>query len=893
MRARAARFADEWEGETYEKGESQSFWTDFLDVFGVSRRRAGGFFERAVKLRGGKHGFIDMLLPGRLLAEQKSAGRDLTKATGQALSYLDGLDDHDLPELVVASDFATFQVLDLETRATTSFTLAQLPDYVETFGVLFGKKAVTVEEQSPVNREAAELMAELYLQLEASGYSGHKLQMFMVRLMFCNFADDSHIFPRKAFEKYIRNRTHVDGTDLGPRLGKLFEVLRTRPEDRAKTLDEDLAAFPYINGGLFNEPIPVPDFDAVMRIKLLATAKPDWSGVSPAIFGAMFQGVMDPETRHELGAHYTSEENILRVIKPLFLDDLYLEFEKAKDNKKQREAFHDKLASLQLLDPACGCGNFLVIAYRELRRLEHRVVKAGLRNTTLADLDELLRVRVEQFHGIEIEEFPALIANTALWLTDHQMNREAGRDMGVPYNRIPLTDGANIVHANALTTSWADVVDPTKISYIIGNPPFLGSRKMDATQKKELRAVAKGFKEAGFLDFVTGWYILASRFMDENPAIETAFVSTNSLSQGEQPGILWEPLYRAGNHITFAHRTFRWTNNAKGVAQVHCVVVGFARKPRKTVQLFEYPEGGDQEPVLRLVDALSPYLIPGGEYVVRNRHTQISGMPEMAFGNMPADGGNLIIKTREERDELITKYPETEAWVHPFPGAEEFINGGERWCLWLEGVTPGQMKAVPPVYERVKANRETRAQSSRPHLADTPHLFAQRTQSPEKSFLLIPSVSSERRPYVPMGFFEPGTVASNLCLVVEDAEPWLFALMTSQMHMDWLRTVGGRLESRYRYSKDVVYNNFVFPPLDVTAKARLGELAEAILDARAVFATDTLADLYDPVAMPAALREAHRQLDTFVDGLYRSSPFADAEERVAHLLHLHAEAAAA
>lgn len=887
IQARAAAFAEEWAGETYEKGESQSFWAAFLEVFGINRRRAGGYFEYAVKLDGGRRGFIDMFLPGRLLAEQKSAGRDLNVARTQAFEYLDGLDDHDLPQAVVLSDFASFQHVNLDTRVVTEFTLEDLPKHVRLFGPLIEQQSTKAEEASPVNRQAAERMAELHNALETAGYVGHKLELFLVRLVFCLFSEDAGIFEPKQFRDYVRHRTSEDGTDVGPRLSKLFEVLNTPHDQRSKNIDEDLARFPYVNGGLFAEVTAAPDFDANMRFALLLASQPDWRKVSPAIFGAMFQGVMDGDARHNLGAHYTSEENILRVIKPLFLDDLYTEFEQAR-RSRQSDArlaeFHDRIAALNFLDPACGSGNFLIVAYRELRRLEMKVLEAKAKHSTMVFLPTDFRVRVEQFYGIEIDEFPAQIARTAMWLTDHQMNTEAAQKIGHDYSRLPLTEGAHIVNANALTTDWSSVIDAHELNFIFGNPPFLGSRTMDKAQKAELKAVATGYPQSGFLDFVTGWYILADRMMEANPAIQTAFVSTNSISQGEQPGILWPRLYQRGNHITFAHRTFRWTNAARGVAAVHCVIVGFARTKRQPAQLFDYPDIAG-EPVLDLVQSISPYLIAGGEFVVSNRQEQISGAPRMAFGNMPADGGHLLLLPHE-RHELLVSEPEASKWILPYIGAKEFLQGTERFTLWLRGISPAQLRAMPRVAARIAATREVRAASARPGLADIPHLFAQITQSPDTTVLAIPRVSSERRPYVPMQFFGPGNVIADSCLAIEGATEDLFAVLTSAMHNDWLRTVGGRLESRLRYSKDVVYNNFVLPSLSDAERARLVELGRAVLDARALYPDSTLADLYDPVVMPIELRNAHAAIDAYVDRLYIPEGFGSADERVAHLLAL-------
>lgn len=901
--ARAEKFAIEWADASYEKGESQTFWTELLEVFGVNRKRAGGYFEYAVKLAGKKYGFIDMFLPGKLLIEQKSAGRDLGTAQGQALGYLDGLVDYDLPTAIVACDFQSFQILDLSTREVTTFALSDLHKHVRDFAVLVDETPQKYEEQNPVNREAAERMAALHNVLADAGYVGHKLEVLLVRLVFCLFAEDSAIFEANQFKNFVRNRTHDDGTDLGPRLSKLFEVLNTPLHERSSMLDEDIGAFPYINGGLFAEITVAADFDATLRLTLLQASKPDWSKVSPAIFGAMFQGVMDDKKRHDIGAHYTSEENILRVIKPLFLDDLYAEFEplagrrtrtmqekpedpRMRDRRLSRlNEFHEKIANLDFLDPACGCGNFLVIAYRELRRLEHRVVAAMSEGTTLVDVRELLRVRVEQFHGIEIEEFPALIARTALWLTDHQMNREASAQLGMHYTRLPLSDGGDIHWSNALTKPWIDMFNPAQIDYIMGNPPFNGSRTMEKSQKAEVRTIAKGLKQAGFLDYVTAWYLLADRFLARNPNIEVAFVSTNSISQGEQPAIFWPKLFNDGVHINFAHRTFRWSNGASGQAHVYCVIIGFARKSRAQKQIFDYPDIKG-EPILQLVDSINPYLVEGDEYVVSNRQTQISGQLNMAFGNMAADGGRLLF-TAAQRDEFLKNEPAAEKWMKPCWDANALIQRQPRYCLWLVGISPSELKALPAVYKRVAETQIIRANSSRPALASIPHLFAQVTQLPDHRFLLIPCHSSESRRYIPMGFFEEGNVCTNACVAIQDASLSLFAILTSEMHMDWMRLVGGRLEGRYRYSKDVVYNNFVFPKLTTEQTDELERLGQAVLDARDMYSGESLAVLYDDVLMPHELSKAHAAIDAYVDHLYRDEPFKGWDDRVKMLLNLH------
>ena len=574
IRSRAAAFAAEWAGETYEKGESQTFWSKLLEVYGIDRRRVGGVFELSTKKLSGERGFVDLFWPGKLIVEQKSAGRNLDDAAKQANDYLLAMPEADLPEAIVVCDFATFRVYNLITRETVEFGLANLPRHVQVLGFLVGETSKHVAEEDPVNRRAAEAMATLHNSLEANRFTGRDLELLLVRLVFCLFADDALIFEPGIFQEYVKRRTNVDGTDLGSRLVRLFGVLNTPVEDRQPTLEEELRAFPYVNGGLFAEPIGFPDFTAKMRWDLLATCGLNWSGVSPAIFGSMFQGVMDAAERRNLGAHYTSERNILRVIKPLFLDDLYAELDRVRSNRKELARFHEKLAGLNFLDPACGCGNFLVITYREL-----------------------LRVDVDQMHGVEIEAFPALVAQTALWLTDHQMNLEASAMLGQTYTRLPLAASANVVRGNALTLDWEEVAAPERLTYILGNPPFNGSRTMSAGQKAELRAVAAGIREAGFLDFVTGWYLKAVRYIERNPAIRVAFVSTNSITQGEQVGILWDELLAKGAKIHFGHRTFKWSNEGRGVAAVYCVIVGWGlRTTRRRSSTTTRTSGVSQSP---------------------------------------------------------------------------------------------------------------------------------------------------------------------------------------------------------------------------------------------------------------------------------------------------------
>lgn len=886
---RAVEFASKWAGETYEKGESQSFWSDFLNVYGVDRKRHGAFFEYAIKKNGGAQGFIDMFWPGKLLAEQKSAGRDLGKANVQAFDYLHNMPDHDLPQAIVVSDFINFQLIDPKTNERSEFMLANFPKHVKEFAFLIEEKNEHLAEEDPVNRKAAEAMANLHNKLREDNYTGHELELLLVRLVFCMFADDSGIFERGTFEKYIAERTNIDGSDLGPRLGKVFEVLNTSTDKRQGSLDEDLVGLPYVNGGLFAEYTRMPDFTYKMREELLNAMKLDWGKVSPAIFGSMFQGVMDEKQRRNLGAHYTSEKNILKVIKPLFLDDLYDEFAAIRHNKKKLAEFHDKLASLTFLDPACGCGNFLVITYRELRRLEHKVLEATYgKQTLLTDVTDNIKVNVDQMYGIEIEEFPALIAQTALWLTDHQMNNEASQQFGHHYARLPLTTSATIANVNALTTDWNDVIPARNLSYIISNPPFLGHHLQTTEQKTEMVSALHDITGAGVMDFVSAWYMKATEFMRQNPAIQSALVSTNSITQGEQVSILWDYLLEQGVHINFAHRTFKWKNDARGVAAVYCVIIGFGLISKSHKRLFDYPEiKGD--PIEQSAKNINPYLVAAPSVIIANRSRPLCDVPKMMYGSKPTDGGHFLLTDDEYRD-FIAQEPQARDVIKPFISAKEFLHGQKRWVIWLVDVSPAELRNMPLIMQRIQQVKAFRLSSKASTTREYPHhtLFRQVTQSPG-DYVLIPAHSSENRQYIPMGFFSKDDIAGNSCFAVVNASLYHFGVLMSNMHMAWVNAVCGRLKSDYRYSKDVVYNNFIWPEVTDAQKAEIEKLVQAVLDARAEFPGSSLADLYDPLTMPLKLAKAHKALDRAVDKIYRKESFESDTDRVALLFQKYRE----
>ena len=900
VRARAAAFAEEWKAAAYEKGETQSFYNAFFQVFGVKRRSVARYEAHVAKLDH-RSGFIDLFWPGVLIVEQKSAGRDLRAAYAQAGEYVDALAERERPRYLLVSDFQTFQLYDLDEGDTVAFPLAELPGHVEAFGFILGVQRRTFRDQDPVNIKAAELMGSLHDQLAAAGHGGHDLERFLVRIVFCLFADDTGIFePRDSFTELMETRTSEDGADLGQWLAQLFQVLDTPAQERPTTLDEDLARFPYINGDLFAGALPMVSCNAAMRSALVDACRFDWSQVSPAIFGALFQSVMDPAQRRAQGAHYTTEKNILKVIEPLFMDDLRAEFERLqarKDSRRQTalRQFQKKLGGLTFFDPACGCGNFLIIAYRELRLLEIDVLKAlyprdrdgsRQREGWAADLSQL---NVDQFYGIELGEFPARIAETALWMMDHIMNNRLSLEFGQTFVRIPLETSPHIVHGDALDLDWRELLPAEDCSFVFVNPPFVGQSYQSKEQREQMRKLTNPHGKRGSpLDYVGAWFLKAAGY--GTGAMGISFVATNSLTQGEQVALLWPRLFASGLEIAFAHRTFAWGSDARGKAHVHVVILGFDRQenghPDK--RLFSYPDLNG-EPEESRHAALSPYLFDASSLadphlVVTDSARPLSPRPVMQEGVRPNDGGHFIFSDQGRQD-FLKKEPNAERFFRPFIGAREHINGLLRWILFLEEVEPETLRTMPLSVERIRRVRTVRLASKRAatvKLADTPTRLEGRS-IPTAPFLVVPEVSSERRDYVPIGWLEPPVIPSNLVRVLQNATLADFALLTSAMHMAWLRHIGGRLESRYRYSIGLIYNTFPLPPKEANL-SKLESLAQAVLDARAAHPGSTLADLYDPDTMPPNLRRAHQGLDRAVDRLYRRTGFVSERERVEHLL---------
>jgi hypothetical protein len=888
IKDRALKFSKEWADTSNEEADAKPFLVEFFNVFGITSKRVSTFEHRVKKLDD-KDGYIDLLWKGTILIEMKSRGKNLDKAFEQAKDYLHGLKEHELPKYILISDFENFRLHDLEETKTIEFKLNDLVNNVQHFGYLLGYQKKVYKEQDPANIKAAELMGKLHDRLEEIGYTGHPLEVYLVRLLFCLFAEDTTIFEKQQFQEYIEQRTNIDGSDLAAKLQELFQVLNTPKDKRFKNLDEQLADFPYVNGKLFEENLPTASFDSKMRQALLDCTYIDWSKISPAIFGSMFQSVMNPKERRNLGAHYTSETNILKLIKPLFLDELWKEFENIKDNKNKLVEFHRKISTYKFLDPACGCGNFLIITYRELRLLELEILRA-LNNSgqRVIDVSSIILIDVDQFYGIEYEEFPARIAEVAMWLIDHQMNMLISNEFGQYFVRLPLKKAAQIHHGNALRTDWESIVSKNELSFIIGNPPFLGKKEQNANQKSDMDFVFGSIKGSGVLDYVTAWYIKAAQLI-QNTKIKVAFVSTNSISQGEQVGILWNILFSKYNvKIHFAHQTFNWTNEARGKAAVHCIIVGFANYDTNNKSIFEY-ENIKAEPHEIKAKNINPFLVEGKDITVENRKSPICNVPEIVYGSFALDDGNYTI-SEDERNEIILANGNSERLIKPFIGGRELLHSEKRYCLWLADAEPSEIINNQLIKERVELVKKWRSNSERGNtkkLADTPTLFAE-VRQPKSNYLAFPTVSSVNRKYIPIAFLSPEIIASNQLYVLPNATLYNFGILTSIMHMAWIKYICGRLKSDYRYSASIVYNNYPWPenPQEKQVKA-VESAAQKVLEVRQQFSNSSLAQLYDPIAMPPALAKAHNELDKAVDLAYRPQAFTSEANRMEFLFGLY------
>ena len=933
IRTLLTKFLAEHEDYNYEKGQSQVFWSDFFHCFGVPAYVYGLWFENTIDRK-----FIDAFYPKHFIIEQKSEGRNLDDAYSQAIDYAGRLPMDKIPLFIIVSDFKQFRIKNLQTSEVFEFNYNELNNYIPLWKQIFGEKKAFVEEIS-VNIEAGDIMADLHDALKASGYTGKDLEMLLVRLLFCLFADDTGIFDKDIFQDEV---THSPAKLLGGHLSQIFSLLNS--DVRSSVLDEGLAKFPYVNGGLFERTIAQVSFDEKMKDLLVKACSFNWATISPIIFGSIFQHAMDEKERRNFGTHFTTIENIKKVIDPLFIKNLNSEFatilekHRGKNRTTKLQTLMQKIGNLVIFDPACGCGNFLSVAYKELRILENKILKQAHKGGSFDDVSTLIRVKISNFYGVEIDEFSSYVARVSMWLTEQQMFMDLANRFGTYKAKLPLDDEANIVCGNSLSLDWnIDVLRDITPDYIVGNPPFVGKQFQTKEQKEDIMAIFPSNPKAKSLDYVCCWHKKASNFLHQLKKLEilalqnkekayktipiefsentaqieslaqieklkkgkntkVAFVSTNSICQGEQTAILWKDLFNNGVKIDFAHQTFKWTTEIKGGAAVYVIVVGFSidddddnddKKKKKDKLLFIYD---DPTKVLDYreipVSTINAYLVEGVNVIIESRSTPLCDVSELIFGTMPIDNGNFLF-TEEEKNEFLNKEPLAEKWFRDTIGAREFINNIPRYCLWLEGISPNELNALPLVKARVEAVRQFRSASAdkgtREKLSQYPTQFRDDHTSHNK-VIAIPGVSSENRDYIPIDFAKENTVVLNSMLVIHSESTQLFAILTSRMHMAWMRTVCGRLKGDYRYSKDIVYNNFPFITLDDTQKGQLMELADAILMARSVYPDSSLADLYNPTTMPPSLRKAHTKLDNYVDKLYNKKSFESDSERVAMLL---------
>lgn len=866
------------------------FWRDFFHIFGVNWKDVA-IFELAVKKFGGAQGFIDCFWKGKLVIEHKSRGKSLTSAFNQAVGYLDTLSSEEKPRYVIVSDFDRIRLVDLFTTKKKEIHLIELTDNIQMFKFIYEDDVHHHQVQEELNIDASELMGALHDSLKNDGYNGKDLELFLIRLLFCVYAEDTGIFEPYQFTDYVCREE--DPMTVGMKIQMLFRILNQSDEERQSNLTDELKSFPYVNGKLFETPIVPPNFDNDMYNDLKTICNFDWSTISPAIFGSLFQSIMDSNQRRELGAHYTSESNILKIINSLFMNNLWNEFYQAKGKTSKLKALWDKIAKLEFFDPACGCGNFLIVAYKELRLLEYEILAILLdedKKQVRFDSRSLSKIKLEHFHGVEIEEFPSLIAKVSMWLIQHQMDLKY-ETLDIHENNLPLKSSADIHNANSLRIDWSDVVTPSNNLYVLGNPPFVGSRNQTKEQKADMKLVFNKMKGVGLLDYVSAWYRKAAEYI-QGTTIKCAFVSTNSICQGDQVGILWENLLNDFKiNINFAHQYFKWSNEAKNNAAVFVVIIGFSLVDADDKFIYTY-ETVNSEPTREKVKNINPYLVEGDDIIIKSRKEPISNVSNiMKKGSKAYDYGFLTIKNEEEKQELESENPHAKKFIKKFLSASDFLNNRHRYCLWLVDATPSDFKQMPLVIERiknVKAKREKSSDKGINRLAETPALFE--NNQPNGDFLTIPVVSSGTRKYIPMGFLDKDIIVTNALYTYEGASLYDFAILTSKMHMLWVELSCGKLKGDYRYSKKLAYNNFPFPKnIPSELKIKIGNAGKEILNVRNNYPNESLANLYDPLLMPVDLRKAHEKLDKLVDKAYRNKKFKDDNDRMKFLFDLYLE----
>ena len=908
MQERAKQFKEDFKDASDERSEGQEYWIEFFKIFDIEKRRTKITFEYAINKIDGNKGFIDCFWPGLLIIEHKSLGKNLDMAYEQLLDYTWSLSASQTPRYAIVSDFQRIKLIDFDEKTNIDIPLSELDKHIPDFHFIYEKSDIEREPQKELKIKASKIMAKLHDALKDNNYPEEDLEQFLTRLLFCLYAEDTGIFNKFQFRDYIFGTTNDELISsesnferTGEKIIHLFRTLDKAPEDRQTSLSSVLMDFPYVNGNLFSQKLDTPSFSKKMFYDLKEACDFNWADISPAIFGSLFQYVIDEEARRQQGAHYTDESNVMKVVNSLFLNDLWKEFNSAGNNIQKLTALRDKLGELRFIDPACGCGNFLIISYRELRLLELEILRKILYGGTSQrrlSADKISVIRVENFYGIEISDSAVNIAKIAMWFIEHQLNLKFD-SINYHESNLPLKSEANIIKANALRIDWSDLLPPTDNVYVLGNPPFAGKKYQTKSQKEDMKYVFEEsllegeskFKNYNNLDYVTAWYKKALDYI-KGTNIEVAFVSTNSICQGEQVPILWKQVHeRYDFYINFAHKTFRWSNEAEKNAGVFVIIIGFSMKERDKKYLFTYETPNSKFETFK-VNNINSYLIDYDDLIIDSRTKPISDVPPIKFGNMPNDNGNFLL-SKEEMLNLVNDEPEAKMFIKKFIGAKEYINGIEKYCLWLKDCEPADLIHLNKVKTRVDGVRNHRINSSREEtreLANYPCLFGEIRQDDESDYVVIPRVSSEGRDYIPMGFCGPDSIVGDSCLFVNNASLYDFGILTSKMHMTWVSYVCGRLKGDYRYSSRIVYNNFPFPyEVSESNKNKVMVCSQKVLDVRDGFSGSSLADLYNPLVMPHDLRKAHDDLDKAVDRCYRGKKFKDELDRMKFLFDLYLE----
>ena len=889
----AAAFADKWKSYTDEKQHARGFWSDFFRALcGVDDEEIAGIeYEKRVKSTiSGNQEYIDVYWKNVALIEHKSAGENLDKAELQARGYWLSLPPGYRPKTIIISDFLNFRLIDVALNRTHDFPLSKLPENIHRFdAIISGNRTRISDEEITVDQVAAKLMANLYLELEDHGFEGHETSIFLIRILFLLFGDDTGMWQKNTFLKLVMG-TKEDGSDVGSKLDSLFEVLNTPTEKRPTGLGDELKPFPYVNGGIFAEKISVIDFNKKMRVALVDVANYDWTTINPTIFGSLFQLIKNKEARRELGEHYTSEENINKIVYPLFLDELQERLAAAWDNKKELKKLRQDLAKIKVFDPACGCGYFLVVSYRHLRQLELELIVRlnnleGVQDSVQLDGSMGLSITLNQFYGIEIEEWPAQVAQMALFLTDHQENLKLERVTGATPNRFPITASARIENGNALEKNWNEFVVFDENTFLLGNPPFYGARWQNAEQKSDTARIWAGVKGAGELDYVTNWFYLAAKALRGTKA-RAALVSTNSISQGEQPALVWSRIWGEGIKIDFAHRSFTWNNESSGKAAVTCVIIGFSSETHETSKQLWVYEKTNGVPLLTHPSNINGYLLDGPNVLITARKKPLNkNIPQLENGSMPNDGGYLSNISKEEADEIRAKDAIATKYLRRIMGAREMIHNEERYCFWLVDAKPSDLRESKVINTRVAEVLKLRKESKRAatqKLASSPHEFGE-VRQPKTSYVAVPRITSEERKYVPIGFFPPEIVMNDKISFIEGGGLFIFGVLSSSIFNIWNKAISGRTRNDTLISNTITYNNFPFPIASQLQSSEVEKSAQGVLDVRKEFDNETFADLYGKVSMPTKLLKAHQVLDASVLKVFGMKATSTEEEILEHL----------